>query len=285
MKIPLLEHELKFVSTAEPNFSNNKWNFTINTYNKKFIPLYSQLIIYIRQNNAESIAVCENDHTNTNDLTKFLCESQYENQLSNDLIIQIIKEKKLGKANWEGLQDIEIIKLDNEAKAIIYKSAYDLKIDRHNKWEFTIETTRNDLGSREKAQINVQVNDQDYIANCTTNANLKLLCKIDKIAEESDRIRLIDNSLPKSKLLWINIPDIVDLNGPSNGGQGNNENENESSNNGQTDKENENESLNNGPADKENENESSKNGTTDLENGCIILNINYLLLLFILLFI
>lgn len=72
MKIPLLEHELKFVSTAEPNFSNNKWNFTINAYNKKFIPLYSQLIIDIRQNNAESIAICENDHTNTNDLTKFL---------------------------------------------------------------------------------------------------------------------------------------------------------------------------------------------------------------------
>ena len=169
------------------------------------------------------------------------------------------------------MQDIEIIKLDNEAKVIIYKSAYDLTINRHNKWEFTIETTRNDLGSREKAQINVQVNDQDYIANCTTNTHLKLLCTIDKIAEESDRIRLIDNSLPKSKLLWINIPDIVDLNGPSNGGEGNNENENESSNNGQTDK--------------ENENESSKNGKTDVENGSIILNINYLLLLFILLFI
>ena len=211
MKIPLLEHELQFISTEEKSFANNKWNFTIISKNKKFIPLYSQIIIDIKHNNADSIAICENNVTNIQSNVKLMCESEYENQANSDAIIQIIKEKKNGKAEWvEGLSDNYVIKLDNEIKVIKFKKAYNLEINDNNKWVFKIDTSENELTNNEEAQINVQVNNRDKIATCVRK-DLLFTCTIDSTAKESDIIKLINNDLPISKKIWINIPESIDL--------------------------------------------------------------------------
>lgn len=195
-----------------PHFENNKWNFTIKAKNKKTIPLYSKILIDIKHNIEDSIAICENNGENTQDIMQLLCESEYETQSENDAIIQILKEKKNGKVEWvQGLDDNVFIKLNSEIKLIVFEKAYNLKINSDGKWEFKIDLSNNELENN--AQINLKVDNKEVSSNCVINGgdNKKLTCTIDETATESERIQLINNNLPRSNLIWLNIPEPMDL--------------------------------------------------------------------------
>lgn len=203
----LINKELQFIDAYDMYFADNKWMFTINSWdsapsvgkNRGEIGAYKVDILV--NGNEKSTAICLNyDGIEQVTNIKFICVCQHSNQNKNDLI-KISKEKVSGSITWKPtLTQDQPISLQTTLTII---KGYDLKRGSNNKWSFKVDLNSNEntilpIGSK----VIVDMTESPYIANCTADSKILLSCNSDIIVNTAPKLDYYKSL--QSTVTWTN---------------------------------------------------------------------------------
>ena len=209
-KNSISEDELKIINTAELNVIKvdklkfddleNKWIFVmyVNDLSDTYLFVNSKVKIDLIKNNEEILGTCILE-----EIDKFLCWPDYENQNEDD-IIKISPTKKNGSVRFINKK----MNLKFGVK-LTYEKYYDLKYI-NSKWEFKIKLSEYDIEEDDEISIDLIVDDMETYADCILNSNI-LLCQVKKSEQNvKNRIKLINNK-QNTFIEWKNLPDVVEM--------------------------------------------------------------------------
>ena len=192
--------EITYENAYNLHFENNVWYFILKTSTYEEINKNFPISIKINygEEKKNGIAFCFQDNNN---LELFNCETYYENQNNNDLILingNIGEESVI----WGTVFETKSITL---LASLHYTKAYDLKFsDENEKWSFKIEI-EDDLPNDSKLVVDILVNEVNIdTATCLYN-NKILSCTRDSLVQKRTESLNLQKEKQSGSTTWENI--------------------------------------------------------------------------------
>ena len=193
--------ELDVYKVDDLEYESDKtiWNFNM-LLSDTDLPINSKVEIDLVYNNQDVTGTCQLKEKN-----KLSCTPNVETQNNND-IFSISPTKKNGSVTYKN----DLSKLKFYILTLEYARYSDLKYNDNFKWEFKIILAQTNIEEGTSLSVDILLDGSKGYANCILKSKT-LECEINKNGQTiHNEIKLVKNK-QNSDLLWINLPDEVDM--------------------------------------------------------------------------